>query len=272
MSSILNWFWSYIYKEKSVFEIIDNKIEEIKKNIKKIEEKNEKTRQQNEKTIKDLKSIDIKLFKLRGLSEEFYNFICYIIHDYSKYGFNIKSYKDLYSIIELSENELNIIYNNMDKYNYSEVYTLYDRYLDFNRITNEIKKNKRLNGNKKLLDMKLYDTENDCLPPINYYKYIFTEDDYKEESKNTFEYFYNNYCQGENRLTKDEFKIIYDNMDKSNMFWSNLKKPNYNDYFFMKKIILYKKKQNGNKKLKDISLVDVTDSYYPRNIYKYVFK
>jgi len=39
----------------------------------------------------------------------------------------------------------------------------------------------------------------------------------------------------------------------------------------MKKIILYKKKNNGNKELKDINLVNVTDSYYPRNIYEYIF-
>ena len=40
----------------------------------------------------------------------------------------------------------------------------------------------------------------------------------------------------------------------------------------MKKIILYKKKINGNKELKNINLINVTNSYYPRNIYEYVFK
>ena len=271
MSTILSWFWSYIYKEKSAFEIMNEQIEDIKNNIKKIEEKNENTRLKNKETINNLKLIDIQLFKLRGLTEEFYNFCCYMVKDYSNCGFDCKSFNDLYSIIELSEKELNIIYNNMDQYNYSKVYTLYNRYLDLNRIISEIKKNKRGNGNKELLDMKLYDTDDDCLPPINYYKYIFTEEDYKEEERNTFEYFYDNYCQGENRLTKDEFKIIYDNMDKSNMYWSKLKKPNYNDYETMKKIILYKKKNNGNKELKDINLVNITDSYYPRNIYEYIF-
>jgi hypothetical protein len=272
MSSILSWFRSYIYKEKSAFEIMNEQIEDIKNNIEMIKEKNKKTKEKNEKTIKNLKLINIKLFKLRGLTEEFYNFCCYIVDDYSKYGFNCKTIKDLCPIMDLSEDKLVIIYNNMDKYNYSKVHTLYNRYLDFNRIVGEIKKNKKINGNKKLLDMKLYDTDDDCLPPINYYKYIFTKEDYKEECRNTFEYFYDNYCQGENRLTKDEFKIIYDNMDKSNMYWSKLKKPNYNDYKSMKKIILYKKKTNGNKELKDINLVNVTDSYYPRNIYEYVFK
>ena len=272
MSTILSWFWTYMYKKKDAFETINEKIEDIKNNIKKIKKKNENTRLKNKKTYNNLKLIDIKLFNLRGLTKEFYNFCQYIIEDYSKSGFDCKSFDDLYSIIELSEKELNIVYNNMDKYDYSKVYTLYNRYLDFNRIISEIKKNKRGNGNKELLDMKLYDKDDDCLPPINYYKYIFTEEDYKEEERNTFEYFYNNYCQGESRLTKDEFRIIYDNMDKSNMYWSKLKRPSYNDYETMKKNILYKKKNNGNKELKDINLVNVTDSYYPRNIYEYIFK
>ena len=153
----------------------------------------------------------------------------------------------------------------------SKEHMLYGRYLDFNRIVGEIKRNKKHNSNKTLLAIELAESDDEHLPPINYYKYTFTQSEYDEKMKNTFEYFLYNYCQGENRLSKSELKLIYDKIDKSNIYWSKLKKNRYNDYESMKKKILYFKKNNGNKELKDIVLIRVTDSHYPRNVYRYVF-
>lgn len=292
MSTWLSWFWSFVWpieeeskeesdslkqtgekinKIKKDNDQTNKKIEEISEGFQKINEKNQKTAEKNKASQEGLKKVNQQLYLIRD-ETDFEKFCSFIIKDYSKIGYICENMKDIYSIIRLDEDELKIVYDGMDKNDYSGEHVLYDKYLDFNRIVNEIKKQKKHNGGKKLLSIEIIEKEDDFLPPINYYKYTFTQDEFDEKMRNTFEYFFYNYCQGENKLTKNEFKIIYDNMDRSNIYWSKFKKNKYNDFDSMKRTIFYLKKKNGNKELKDIILVKVTDAPLPKNIYKYLFK
>jgi hypothetical protein len=284
MSLLINWLKSFIWssddplpKENQIALIknslneTNEKIQKIDEGLKKINEQNQQTAEKNKATFKGLQKINQQLLLLTD-STDFDKFCDFLIKDYKDVGYDCNNMKDIYSITELNNKELKLIYNEMDKFDYSKEHMLYGRYLDFNRIVGEIKRNKKHNGNKRLLAIELIESDNEHLPPINYYKYTFTQNEYDEKMKDTFEYFLYNYCRGENRLSKNEFKLIYDKMDRSNIYWSKLKKSRYNDFESMKKKILYFKKKNGNKELKDIVLIRVTDSYCPKNVYRYVFQ
>lgn len=88
--------------------------------------------------------------------------------------------------------------------------------------------------------------------------------------KDTFNYFYEKY--GDKKLTKEEYKLIYESMDKKN--YSD-EYPNLDRYIDLKRIkteiLAEKNKFKNNFKLKSIKLEIDLDCYPPYNLYKYEF-
>lgn len=86
-----------------------------------------------------------------------------------------KYFYEKYGDEKLTIEEYKLIYESMDKKNYSNEYATLDRYIDLKRIKTEIlAEKKNLKNNSKLKSMKL-EIDLDCYPPYNIYKYEFNE-------------------------------------------------------------------------------------------------
>lgn len=88
----------------------------------------------------------------------------------------IENTKNKYNI---SNNEINLIYDGMDKFDYNtSVYhdEKYHRFIDFDKILINVSKIKNKYNNFKLIIIKKTFSE-DCYPPTNYYSYKFEDDD-----------------------------------------------------------------------------------------------
>ena len=88
--------------------------------------------------------------------------------------------------------------------------------------------------------------------------------------ENTFNYFHEKY--GDEKLTIDEYKLIYKTMDKKKYSNKYIKLDRYIDLKRIKtEILAEKKKFKNNSKLKSIKLEIDLDCYPPYNLYKYEF-
>ena len=80
-----------------------------------------------------------------------------------------------------------------------------------------------------------------------------------------FETFYETHAN--DKLSKEETKLIYDEMDKSD--YTNMGRTRYMDY---DKMVNYVHDNRKNRKLVKVSLVIVCESYPPQNVYEYKFE
>ena len=80
-----------------------------------------------------------------------------------------------------------------------------------------------------------------------------------------FETFYQTYKN--DKLTKEETKLIYNEMDKGD--YTNMGRKRYMDYDKMVKYVIENRK---GKILVKVTLVIVRESYPPQNVYEYKFE
>ena len=153
----------------------------------------------------------------------------------------------------LSKEEYRLIFNEMDKKDYSIEHPQFDRYMDLKRIKEEIfEKKEKLNEKTEVKEIIL-ETFIDGYPPYNLYTYNFNIPVFRDE---TFRSFYEQYRNSANRLSIRDFEIIYD-------AYNEFKDRDFHVPTMIKKIS--KAKKNRYYRLEKIYVSAVTE------IYKYGF-
>lgn len=156
----------------------------------------------------------------------------------------------------ISENELEIIFNKMDKTDYRNGDKEQPRYLDIDRLKRHVLFEKQKNGGKKLIDIKRDPMQFLICPPRNIYHLIFEGD--------------LNLKRYEDSLDEDEIDIIFFGINKSN--YTSFGYTRYRDFNKVANDAIKQKNTNGNKKVKSVKLDIVLESMPPINEYSIEFE
>lgn len=172
----------------------------------------------------------------------------------------------------LNKDELQLIHNGMDMdniiFNIGKNYQE-SKYDEFMKIVDEVKNEKKRNGNLLLTNLYTLFDEN------NYFekKYVYT---YKYDK---FEIFYENWKETEfeeNKLKIDELEVVFENL--RNLSYTTIEnETKFNEIKRILDKILRRKAGNGNKRLYKMMYLGTTypDEYEneeAKNIYKFFFE
>jgi hypothetical protein len=160
----------------------------------------------------------------------------------------------------LTKDEYQLIFNSMDRKDYTKEYPQFDRYIDLERIKKEIaKEKKKRNDDTELKDIILK-TYIDGTPPYNFYTYTFDIPVFRDES---FREFYKQYKCSRYRLSPNDVIVLYN-------AYNEFKNKNFNVSYMIKDI--ERMKFSPNVALDNICISKITETMPPRYKYQYTLK
>lgn len=157
--------------------------------------------------------------------------------------------------IVISKDELEIIFNKMDKTDYRNGNDDKPRYLDLDRLNAYVLSEKKKNGNKTLVDIRRDPIQRLTYPPQNIYYLIF-EGDLNLEKYNGL-------------LNDEEIDIIFNGVSKSD--YTSYGHSRYGDFGEVANDAVKQKETNGDKKVKSVKLTMSLESMPPINRYSIEF-
>jgi len=170
-----------------------------------------------------------------------------------------EAFYDVFGDDLLTKSEYKLIYDEMDKKDYSTEYPQFDRYMDLKRIKKEILEKKEKMNASELKEIIL-ETYIDGYPPYNIYTYNFDIPILRDE---IFRGFYEQYRDSSNRLSLRDYEVIYNAHKEFNEYGEN----NFHIQRMIDKIVKAKKDQYH--RLKRIFLARIIETL--PEIYEYDF-